>query len=60
MSSIEEKYPELINTDEYVKFQCDECKTINGTTYKFDGDKKIVVCGQCWKKQIAIPIIDEE
>ena len=51
MSTISEKFPELINTEEYIKFQCEKCKTINGSTIHKDGEILVVVCGECWTKQ---------
>ena len=51
-SSIEFKFPDLINTEEYIRFECDKCKTINGTTIHKDGELFVMVCGNCWEKQV--------
>ena len=51
METIAEKFPELIDTGEYVQFECEKCKTRNGSTIHKDGDILVVVCGSCWTKQ---------
>jgi transcription elongation factor Elf1 len=48
MDTIVEKFPELIDTGEYVQFGCELCNTKNGTTIHKDADLLVVVCGQCW------------
>ena len=49
--TIAAKFPELIDTDQYIKFDCIFCGTTNGSTIQKDGDILVCVCGQCWKKQ---------
>jgi transcription elongation factor Elf1 len=56
MSTIAEHFPELKNTDEYIKFQCVECGNINGSTIHIDGSEFVAVCGNCWAKQKPIPV----
>lgn len=51
METISGKFPELIDTQEYVQFECEKCKTRNGSTIHKDGDLLVVVCGACWSKQ---------
>ena len=51
MDSISDKFPELIDTGEYVQFQCEKCGTNNGSTIHKDGDILVAVCGECWTKQ---------
>ena len=45
------KFPELIDTQEYILFECEYCKTMNGSTIHKDGEILVCVCGNCWKKQ---------
>jgi len=51
MNTIPERFPELDDTGEYIQFDCEKCKTRNGSTIQKDGDILVVVCGECWTKQ---------
>lgn len=51
-NTIESKYPELVDSGEYIQFTCNICKTNNGTTIHNDeNNKRFVVCGNCWNKK---------
>jgi transcription elongation factor Elf1 len=45
------KFPELEDTGEYWRFDCEFCGITNGSTIHRDGQELVVVCGECWKKQ---------
>ena len=54
--SIEEHYPELVNTNVPVRFMCNQiwCGVIN-TSERYNDPSpeydQVVVCGVCWKKE---------
>lgn len=47
-STIEEAYPDLIDTGSYIRFQCKSCGEVNGSTVHSGADGEVAVCGNCW------------
>lgn len=55
-ATIEEAYPALAGrrTTTPILFACPDCGAKNGSNVFLDGDVPVVVCGECYGRQIPL------